>query len=369
MVYSLSLIYNIARMNIAVGMSGGVDSSVAALLLKNEGHDVAGIMMKLWREPAPKAVIRSACYGPDEEKDIEAARGVCAELRIPFYLFDCSENYEDLIVRDFREEYLAGRTPNPCVRCNPLIKFGLLPEAARRSGLAFDHFATGHYARVAFDEASERYLLRTAVDLRKDQSYFLYRLSQDQLSRALFPLGELLKSQVRKIARDADLPVHDQPESQDFYSGDLSDLVCGPMTEGDIVDRRGTILGKHTGIWKYTVGQRKGLGLSSPVPLYVIAIDAGKNRLVVGPESETYRLSCFVKETAWIAFDNLAGPLDVLVKIRSASKPAKARISPAGAGRALVEFGEPLSAITPGQSAVFYRDDLVVGGGIIENPD
>jgi len=356
-------------MTTAVGMSGGVDSSVAALLLKNAGHDVAGIMMKLWREPAPKAVIRSACYGPDEEKDIEAARGVCAQLHIPFYLFDCSKDYEDLIVRDFREEYLAGRTPNPCVRCNPLIKFGLLPGVAEQSGLAFDHFATGHYARVSFDETSGRYLLKTAVDLRKDQSYFLYRLSQGQLSRTLFPLGEYLKSQVRKIARDAGLPVHDHPESQDFYSGDLSDLISGPMTEGDIVDRRGTILGKHTGIWKYTVGQRKGLGLSSPVPLYVIAIDAGRNRLVVGPESETYRLSCFVKETAWIAYDKLVGPLDALVKIRSTSKPAKAHISPSGDGRALVEFAEPLSAVTPGQSAVFYRDDVVVGGGIIENPD
>jgi len=356
-------------MNIAVGMSGGVDSSVAALLLKNSGHDVSGIMMKLWREPASTAAAGSACYGPDEEKDIEAARGVCAELRIPFYLFDCSAKYEDLIVRDFREEYLAGRTPNPCVRCNPLIKFGLLPEAARRSGLAFDHFATGHYARVAFDEASGRYLLKTAVDPRKDQSYFLYRLSQDQLSQALFPLGELLKSQVRKIAREAGLPVHDHPESQDFYSGELSDLISGPVKEGDIVDSRGTVLGKHRGIWNYTVGQRKGLGLSSPVPLYVIAIDAGGNRLVVGPESETYRRSCFVKDAVWIAFDKLAGPLDVLVKIRSTSKPAKARISPAGAGRAMVEFAEPLSAVTPGQSAVFYQDDVVAGGGTIEKPE
>ena len=368
MVSSLVLIYNTGLMNIAVGMSGGVDSSVAALLLKNAGHDVAGIMMKLWRETSPKAVTGSACYGPDEEKDIEAARGVCAELRIPFYLFDCSTTYEDLIVRDFREEYLAGRTPNPCVRCNPLIKFGLLPEAARQSGLAFDHFATGHYARVSSDGTSGRFLLKTAADPRKDQSYFLYRLSQVQLSRAVFPLGEFLKSQVRKMARDADLPVHDHPDSQDFYSGDLSELVCGPVTEGDIVDRRGTVVGKHTGIWKYTVGQRKGLGLSSPIPLYVIAIEVGKNRLVVGPESETYRLSCFVKETAWIAFDKLIDPQDALVKIRSTSKPARARISPVGDGRALVEFAEPLSAVTPGQSAVFYRDDLVIGGGIIENP-
>jgi tRNA-specific 2-thiouridylase len=356
------------RMKIAVGMSGGVDSSVAALLLKNAGHDVSGIMMKLWREPASRPVIGSACYGPDEEKDIEAARGVCAQLRIPFFLFDCSRDYEDLIVRDFRDEYLAGRTPNPCVRCNPLVKFGLLPAAARRSGVAFDHFATGHYVRVAYDETSGRYLLKTAADPRKDQSYFLYRLSQDQLAKTLFPLGEQLKSQVRRIARDENLPVHDHPESQDFYSGDLSDLIGRPDTEGDIVDGRGTVLGKHKGIWNFTVGQRKGLGLASPVPLYVIAIDAGRNRLVVGPESETYQPSCFVKECAWVAFQDLAGPMEVMVKIRSTSRPARAIISPAG-GRVLVRFAEPLSAVTPGQSAVFYREDIVVGGGIIESPE
>jgi tRNA-specific 2-thiouridylase len=355
-------------MKITVGMSGGVDSSVAALLLRNAGHDVSGIMMKLWREPVARPVAGSACYGPDEEKDIEAARGVCAQLRIPFFLFDCSKEYEDLIVRNFRDEYLAGRTPNPCVRCNPLVKFGLLPAAARRSGVGFDRFATGHYARVALDETMGRYLLRTAADPRKDQSYFLYRLSQDQLSETLFPLGEYLKSQVRRIARDEDLPVHDHPESQDFYSGDLSDLMGRPNAEGDIVDARGMVLGKHKGIWNYTIGQRKGLGLASPAPLYVTAIDAGRNRLVVGPESETYRPSCLVKECAWVAFEDLEGPMDVTVKIRSTSRPARATISPAG-GLVLVRFAQPLSAVTPGQSAVFYRDDIVVGGGIIENPE
>ncbi len=356
-------------MNVAVGMSGGVDSSVAALLLRKQGHDVSGIMMKLWREPSSAGAGRSSCYGPDEEQDILAARQVCSHLGIPFHLFDCSRDYEDLVLRYFRDEYLAGRTPNPCVRCNALVKFGFLPDAARGSGVAFERFATGHYARAAFDETSKRYLLKTARDARKDQSYFLYRLSQEQLSRTLFPLGGYLKSEVRRIARDENLPVHDHPESQDFYSGDWNDLIGQPGAEGDIVDSRGTILGTHKGIWKYTIGQRKGLGVAFPVPLHVIAIDAARNRLVVGPESETYRPSCVAADCAWIAVGGLAGPLEVMVKIRSASRPAPATISPLDGGRVLVRFAAPLSAVTPGQSVVFYEDDTVVGGGIIENPE
>jgi tRNA-specific 2-thiouridylase len=356
-------------MNIAVGLSGGVDSSVAALLLRNQGHEVSGIMMKLWREPSSKGAKKSSCYGPDEEQDIQAARLVCSQLRIPFHLFDCSKDYEELVLRYFRDEYLGGRTPNPCVRCNALVKFGLLPDAARRSGLVFERFATGHYARVAFDETSNRCLLKAAADSRKDQSYFLYRLSQEQLSRTLFPLGGYLKSQVRQMARDESLPVHDHPESQDFFSGDWNDLVGQPGSAGDIVDSRGTVLGRHKGISKYTIGQRKGLGIAFPVPLHVVAIDAERNRLVVGPESETYRSSCIAADCAWIAVERLTGPLEVLVKIRSAARPAPATISPRDGGRALVRFAAPLSAVTPGQSAVFYQGDIVVGGGIIENPE
>jgi tRNA-specific 2-thiouridylase len=356
-------------MNIAVGLSGGVDSSVAALLLRDAGHDVTGLMMKLWSEPPSVGARRSACYGPDEEQDIQAAREVCARLGIPFQLLDCSEGYEDLVLRYFREEYSAGRTPNPCVRCNALVKFGLLPDAARRSGVVFDRFATGHYARVEFDGTSGRHLLKRAVDPRKDQSYFLYRLSQEQLSITLFPLGGYLKSRVREMAREAGLPVHDHPESQDFYGGDWGDLVCRPEAEGEIVDGRGNVIGRHAGTWNYTIGQRKGLGIASPVPLYVIAIDAERNRLVVGPESETYRQCCVVADCAWIAVESLPGLMDVQVKIRSASPPARSRISPLNKNRVLVEFETPLSAVTPGQSAVFYEDDVVVGGGIIQHED
>jgi tRNA-specific 2-thiouridylase len=354
-------------MRVAVGMSGGADSSVAALLLKRAGHDVTGVTMKLWPGPAAPPAKRGACFGPDELEDIEAAREICSRLRIPFFVFECSTSYEDLVLRYFREEYLAGKTPNPCVRCNQLVKFGLLPLMARESGLDFEAFATGHYARVEFAPDAGRYLLKKAADLTKDQSYFLYRLSQDQLSKTLFPLGSYKKSQVRRMAAEAGLPVHDKPDSQDFYSGDLSEILRQEGREGEIVDGRGTVIGRQRGVWNYTIGQRKGLGISSPVPLYVIAIDAAANRLVVGPEAETFKRSCVVTDSNWIACEGLTTALGVEVKIRSASKPVPAVISPLEGSRTLVSFEKPVAAVTPGQSAVFYQDDIVFGGGIIES--
>lgn len=356
-------------MKIAVGMSGGVDSSVAALLLKQAGHEVVGLSMKLWRAPSTGGAGRSACYGPDEEEDLRAAGSVCAHLGIPFHVFDCAEDYEAAVLGNFRDEYLSGRTPNPCVRCNPKVKFGVLPEAARKSGLDFDRFATGHYARVEYDAALGRHLLKKGLDARKDQSYFLYRLSQAQLATALFPLGGYLKEQVREMARAAGLPVHDHPESQDFYDGDWTDLVRRPDAEGDIVDGRGKVLGRHKGIWNYTVGQRKGLGIAAPSPLYVIGIDAARNRIVVGPENETLRTSCVAADCAWVSVERLTERLEALVKVRSSGRPAPAAISPLERDRVLVRFAAPLSAVTPGQSAVFYRDDVVLGGGIIDSAE
>lgn len=359
--------YNLPAMRIAVGMSGGVDSSVAACLLKREGHEVVGVTMTLWREGAPGGGTgRNACYGPGEE-DVRAAGRVCDRLGIPHRVFDCAAEYEEAVLRDFREEYKAGRTPNPCVRCNPMVKFGVLPGAARRAGLLFDRFATGHYARVEFDTDSGRHLLKKGLDPRKDQSYFLYRLSQVQLATALFPLGGLTKARVREIAREAGLPAHDHPESQDFYDGDWTELVRGPGEGGDIVDAAGRVLGRHRGIWHYTVGQRKGLGVAAAAPLYVIAIDAARNRVVVGPEGETLRRSCVASDCAWVAVARLGGPAEVEVKIRSGGRPAAARVSPLPDGRALVEFGAPVAAVTPGQSAVFYRGEVVLGGGVIES--
>lgn len=354
-------------MRIAVGLSGGVDSSVAALLLLREGHDVAGVLMKLWHGPESEAPVKSACYGPDEAADIRDATAVCARLGIPLSTIDCSRSYEDLVLRDVRDAYAAGQTPNPCVRCNPLVKFGVLPEAARAAGLLFDRFATGHYARVERDERLGRFVLRRGADEAKDQSYFLYRLTQAQLATALFPLGGLTKTRVRALAREAGLPVHDRKESQDFYGGDLGDLVGLGAGEGDIVGRGGRVLGRHRGLTRYTIGQRKGLGIAWPEPLYVLAIDAGANRLVVGPRSETLGRGLVVRDCVWGPFDDLAAPANVRVKVRSGGRLVPARISPLGGGRARVELAEPLSAIAPGQSAVFYDGDVVVGGGLIDS--
>ena len=356
-------------MKIAVAMSGGVDSSVAALLMLKAGHEVSGILMKVRPDPAAPGAAGSACYGHDEVEDIRAAESVCTRLGLPLHVFDCSGKFEDLVLRHFREGYLQGTTPNPCVRCNQLIKFSVLPDVARASGLAFDRFASGHYARVEHDPVRGRFLLRRASDLRKDQSYFLYRLSQEQLASAVFPLGSLQKSRVRAIAREEGLPVHDRKESQDFYGGDLNDILGQAGREGDIVDREGRIRGRHAGVWNYTIGQRKGLGIAFPVPLYVTAIDARRNTLVVGPESETYSRSCVVRDCAWVMIGELGASSDVQVKVRSGGRLVRATISPLGKERTLVAFAEPVSAVAPGQSAVFYDDDAVVGGGIIESAE
>jgi tRNA-specific 2-thiouridylase len=354
-------------MRIAVGMSGGVDSSVAALLLLKAGHDVFGVQMKIWPGPDGPAGGKGACYGPDEAEDIRAAKDVCARLAIPLHVIDCASTYEEVVLRDFRAGYLAGTTPNPCVRCNQLVKFGVLPEAARRADLPFDRFATGHYARVGHEDSLGRFLLKRAVDVRKDQSYFLYRLSQPQLATALFPLGDLLKTRVRAIAREERLPVHDRKESQDFYAGDLADILGRDDREGDIIDRDGRVVGRHRGVRHYTIGQRKGLGIAFPVPLYVVGIDASANRLVVGPESETFRSSAIVRDAVWGPFDSLAAPAEVRVKVRSGGRPVPATISPLADGRVRVDFAEPVASVAPGQSAVFYDGETIAGGGVIES--
>jgi tRNA-specific 2-thiouridylase len=356
-------------MKVAVGLSGGVDSAVAALLLLREGHDVTGVFMKIWPGPEAEAPVKSACYGPDEAGDIRSASSVAAALGLPLRVIDCAGSYEDLVLRYFRDGYAAGTTPNPCVRCNQAVKFGVLPEAARAAGIAFDRFATGHYARVDRDPRTGRFVLERAADAAKDQSYFLYRLGQDQLATVLFPLGGLTKSRVREMAREADLPVHDRRESQDFYGGDLGDIVGPGAGAGDIVDRDGRLLGRHRGVHHYTVGQRKGLGLAGPAPLYVVAIDAARNRLVVGPESETLRRAAVIGDCVWGPFEAPAGRFEAAVKVRSAARPVAAAVVPLEAGRCRIDFAAPVAAVAPGQSAVLYDGDTVLGGGVIESAD
>lgn len=348
-------------MKIAVGLSGGVDSSVAALLLKEQGHDVVGITMKLW-SGAYRGGARDACYGPGEAEDIDRARDLARSLGIGYHVFDCSAAYERAIVGYFRETSLDGRTPNPCVMCNAAMKFGLLPQVSRESGIAFDRFATGHYAQIV--QVGDRLAVRRAHDLKKDQSYFLYRLSQEQLASVLFPLGGLTKVEVRKIAAEHGLITADKADSQDFYSGEKSELIGAESREGEFVDLSGRVLGKHGGYWNFTVGQRKGLGAFGPDPLYVIRLDACHNRVVLGRRAEAFVKEFEVADLHWMAQAPTEAPIGVGVKIRSTGDPLGPVVFENGVCRA---EGEGLFGVAPGQSAVFYDETGIIQcGGVIK---
>lgn len=348
-------------MKIAVGLSGGVDSGVAALLLKDQGHDVVGITMKLWRGQY-KGGPREACFGAGEENDIESAREFARRAGIEYRVFDCSEEYDSTIIRYFRETYLSGLTPNPCVFCNPIMKFGFLPRLAREAGLAFDAFATGHYARVG--RRGGRWTISRAADTAKDQSYFLYRLGQPQLERQIFPLGGLTKREVREIARSRSLASADRPDSQDFYSGDTNELIGEPDRPGDIVDSTGRVLARHTGFWHYTIGQRKGLGIGGAgEPYYVIDLNACRNQVVVGRADEAVRTSLEVSDMNWVSIEPTDQPVRCRVKVRSAG-----RLVPATLTGSKAVFPEGIAGVAPGQSAVFYAadsEDLLCGGIIV----
>lgn len=350
-------------MKVAVGMSGGVDSSVAALLLKERGHEVVGVTMKLWRGSF-RGGTRDACFGPGEVEDIARAERVAEQLGITYRVFDLSEAYERSIVRYFRETYLKGETPNPCVRCNAAFKFGLLPRLAEESGVVFDKFATGHYARVA-ESPDGRMELRMAADRKKDQSYFLCRLSQEQLARHLFPLGGLDKAEVRAIARRAGLDAADQADSQDFYSGDVGELIGASDRPGDIVDSHGRVVGHHCGYWHYTVGQRRGLGLAggSGEPYYVISTNACRNEVVVGRIDEAASTEFSVEDINWVSIAPADGPISCRVRVRSSGTLFPVVLD---RGQCLSKTG--IFGVAPGQSAVFYGDgddDRVLCGGTI----
>ena len=264
-------------------MSGGVDSSVAAALLKEQGYNVTGVTMKIWDgKTTAQGSTQHGCYGPGEEEDIEDARKVALNLNIPFHVFDLTREYQSGVLDYFCSEYLSGRTPNPCVRCNPSIKFGALVDKARLSGIEFDFIASGHYARVEFDETTCRYLLKKAKDLTKDQTYFLAFLSQQQLSRLMLPLGDYTKVEVREMAKQFGLEVASKPDSQDFVCGGYTSIIQTESNPGAIMDKNGKVLGEHRGLQFYTIGQRKGLEIAAKQPLYVTTLEPTLNAVIVG---------------------------------------------------------------------------------------
>jgi tRNA-specific 2-thiouridylase len=349
---------------VVVGMSGGVDSSVAAAILKNEGYDVTGITMQIWLARESSS-FKTCC----SIASIEEAKRVAEEIGIPHHTIDMRDIFIEKVIENFCNEYSSGRTPNPCIRCNQFVRFDTLLEKAKELGAEL--IATGHYARIERDRRQGRYLLKKGIDERKDQSYVLYVMTQDHLSNTIFPLGSLRKEETRKIAEDLNLSVATKPESQeicfipeDDYSKFLSTIMPEKISPGPIFDKTGTILGKHQGLPFYTIGQRKGLGIAHRKPLYVISIDIDRNALIVGEEEAGYSKEFLVKDLNWVAVDHLDEAQKVKVKLRSTMKEADAVISLKNS-YIYVKFDRPQWAITPGQSAVFYEGDVVLGGGII----
>ena len=349
---------------VLVGMSGGVDSSVSAILLKKQGYDVYGVTMKLWE--SDDELVESGCCSYSASMD---AKRVCNLLDIPHYTIDFREQFSKCVIKKFIEEYTNARTPNPCIECNKHLKFGAMYDKAKSLGI--NYIATGHYAKIEYSDRYKRYVLKKSDNLAKDQSYVLYNTPIDLLPYILFPLGSFnSKEEIRKIAKENNLSVASKPDSQDIcfipdgnYKNFLEKNSDLKENVGDVV-LNGEVIGKHTGLYKYTIGQRKGLGISHPTPLYVIGFNKNKNELIVGEEKDLYVKNFKVANYNLLLVDEIKEPIKVNVKTRYKSKENEATISMEG-NYIKVEFDTPQKGVTPGQSAVFYVDDIVLGGGII----
>ncbi|HEY5560520.1 MAG TPA: tRNA 2-thiouridine(34) synthase MnmA [Clostridiaceae bacterium] len=354
------------KKKVAIGMSGGVDSAVAAYLLKKKGYDVTGITMQVWPEDDYYEEREGGCCSISS---VEDARRVAYKLDIPFYVFNFKDEFKEKVIDYFTSDYLKGNTPNPCIACNKYIKFDSLLNKVAAMG--FDYVATGHYCRI--EKIDNRFILKRAIDLNKDQSYALYNLSQYQLEHTLFPCGDYTKPQIREIAKEVGLQVHNKKDSEEIcfipdndHGGYIKRFYPKDVTTGLFKDKDGKVLGEHKGIVYYTIGQRKGLGISLGKPRFVVNIDSQKNEILLGDEEEVFKNKLIVDELNFIAFSKLDEKINVQAKIRYSAPLKAATIEPLEDNCAIVTFNEKVRALTKGQSIVFYQDDIVLGGGIIK---